>query len=69
MRDNLSNFTTDTLNEIHPNNGVSCSAYTFVQGGNSVLRINICAEKSAQRKSARRYTQANKDLANKPSFF
>ena len=37
--------------------GASCSADTFVQGGSSVLRINICAENPAHRKSAKRYGQ------------
>ncbi len=37
--------------------GVSCSADSLVQGGSSVLRINICGEKSAHRKSANRYSQ------------
>ena len=35
--------------------GVSCSADSFVVKGNSVLRINFCAEKPAHRKSANRY--------------
>ncbi len=35
--------------------GVSCSADSLVQGGSSVLRNNICAEKPAHRKSAKRY--------------
>ena len=35
--------------------GVSCSADSFVVAESSVLRINICAEKPAHRKSAKRY--------------
>jgi hypothetical protein len=35
--------------------GVSCSADSFVLAESSVLRINICAEKPAHRKSAKRY--------------
>ena len=35
--------------------GVSCSADSFVITGSSVLRMNICAEKPAHRKSAKRY--------------
>ena len=34
--------------------GVSYSADSFVQGGSSVLRINICGKKPAHRKSAKR---------------
>ena len=34
--------------------GVSCSADTFVVAESSVLRINICAEKPAHRKYAKR---------------
>ena len=37
--------------------GVSCSADSFVVTGSSVLRMNICAEKPAHRKSANRYVQ------------
>ena len=35
--------------------GVSYSADSFVVNESSVLRINICAEKPAHRKSANRY--------------
>jgi hypothetical protein len=35
--------------------GVSFSADSFVLAESSVLRINICAEKPAHRKSAKRY--------------
>lgn len=34
--------------------GVSCSADSFVVTESSVLRINICGEKPAHRKSAKR---------------
>ena len=37
--------------------GVSCSADSLVVVDNFVLRINICAEKPAHRKSAKRYEQ------------
>ena len=37
--------------------GVSCSAGSFVVAESSVLRINICAEKPAHRKSAKRCAQ------------
>ncbi len=37
--------------------GVLCSADTFVVKGSSVLRMNICGEKPAHRKSAKRYAQ------------
>ncbi len=35
--------------------GVSCSADSFVVTESSVLRMNICGEKPAHRKSANRY--------------
>ncbi|MBL0294142.1 MAG: hypothetical protein IPQ04_07710 [Saprospiraceae bacterium] len=35
--------------------GVSCSADSFVVAESFVLRINICGEKPAHRKSAKRY--------------
>jgi hypothetical protein len=34
--------------------GVSCSPDSFVVAESSVLRMNICAEKPAHRKSAKR---------------
>jgi hypothetical protein len=37
--------------------GVSCSADSFMVAETSTLRINICAEKPAHRKSAKRYPQ------------
>jgi hypothetical protein len=37
--------------------GVSCSADSFVVAESFVLRMNICAEKPAHRKSANRYGQ------------
>jgi hypothetical protein len=37
--------------------GVSCPADSFVVAESFVLRINICAEKPAHRKSAKRYSQ------------
>ena len=37
--------------------GVSCSADSFVVTESSVFRKNICTEKPAHRKSAKRYTQ------------
>jgi hypothetical protein len=37
--------------------GVSYSADSFVVAESSVLRMNICAEKPAHRKSAKRYAQ------------
>ncbi len=37
--------------------GVSCSADSFVVTESSVLRMNICAEKPAHGKSAKRYRQ------------
>ena len=45
-----------TANSTFAIGGVQCSADTFVVTESSVLRINICAEKPAQRKSAKRYT-------------
>ncbi len=37
--------------------GVSCSEDSFVVAESSVLRINICGEKPAHRKSANRWRQ------------
>jgi len=37
--------------------GVSCSADSFVVAESSVLRINICGENPAHRKSAKRCMQ------------
>ncbi len=37
--------------------GVSCSADSLVVAESLVLRINICAENPAHRKSAKRYHQ------------
>jgi hypothetical protein len=49
---------TDVLARTHNSTfaigGVSCSADTFVVAESFVLRINICAEKPAHRKSAKR---------------
>jgi hypothetical protein len=41
--------------------GVSCSADSFVVAESFVFRINICAEKPAHRKSAKRYGQVKKN--------
>jgi hypothetical protein len=41
--------------------GVSCSADSLVLIESSVLRTNICAEKPAHRKSAKRYAPLQKD--------
>ena len=41
--------------------GVSCSADSLVVAESSVLRMNICAEKPAHRKSANRYAQFSDD--------
>ena len=43
---------------------VSCSADSFVVAESFVLRINICAEKPAHRKSANRYAQCYDDTTN-----
>jgi hypothetical protein len=37
--------------------GVTCFDDTFVVKGSAVLRMNICAEKPAHRKSAKRWPQ------------
>jgi hypothetical protein len=42
-------------NSTYPKGGVSCFADSFVVAESSVLRINICGEKPAHRKSAKRY--------------
>ena len=44
--------------------GVSCSADSFVVTESAVLRMNICAEKPAHRKSAKRYAQCKKTTDN-----
>ncbi|MDI9340866.1 MAG: hypothetical protein QM534_09895 [Sediminibacterium sp.] len=43
--------------------GVSFSADSFVQAESFVLRINICAENPAHRKSAKRYAKCYEDRA------
>jgi hypothetical protein len=40
--------------------GVTCFDDTFVVKESAVLRMNICAEKPAHRKSANRYNQSTK---------
>ena len=45
---------TTGYNSTYPKGGVSCFADSFVVAESSVLRINICAEKPAHRKSAKR---------------
>ena len=44
--------------------GVSCTADSFVVAESSVLRISICAEKPAHRKSAKRYRLFYDNTAN-----
>ena len=41
--------------------GVSCSGDSFLVKGSAVLRMNICAEKPAHRKSAKRWWQYYRD--------
>ncbi|GIV30343.1 MAG: hypothetical protein KatS3mg028_1409 [Bacteroidia bacterium] len=41
--------------------GVLCSAESFVVAESSILRMNICAEKPAHRKSANRWAQYKND--------
>ena len=43
--------------------GVSCSADSFVVTESAVLRMNICGEKPAHRKSAKRYQQLSRNLS------
>jgi len=45
------------LTAVWRNGGFSASYDSFVVGSSAVLRINICAEKPAHRKSAKRYAQ------------
>jgi hypothetical protein len=45
---------TTASNKVFVKAGIPCFADTFVQGGSSVLRMNICAEKPAHRKSEKR---------------
>jgi len=47
-----------TANSTFAIGGVSCSADSFVVAESSVLRINICGEKPAYRKSANRHAAA-----------
>jgi hypothetical protein len=47
-----------TANSTFAIGGVSRSADSFVVIESAVLRMNICAEKPAHRKSANRYVQA-----------
>ena len=46
-----------TANSSFAIGGVSCSADSFVVTASLFLRINICADKPAHRKSANRYVQ------------
>jgi hypothetical protein len=46
---------TTTGNSTFAIGGVTCFYDTFVVNGSAVLRMNICAEKPAHRKSAKRY--------------
>ena len=45
--------------------GVSCSLDSFVVAESFVLRINICAEKPAHRKSAKRYGQVYESITKR----
>lgn len=44
--------------------GVSCSSDSFVVAESFVLRINICGENPAHRKSAKRYQQGEERHCN-----
>ncbi len=48
-----------TANSTFAIGGVLCSADSFVFTESSVLRMNICTEKPAHRKSAKRLAQSN----------
>ncbi|TDB62805.1 hypothetical protein EZE20_17895 [Arundinibacter roseus] len=48
--------------------GVSCSADGFVVAESFVLRINICAEKSAHSKSAKRCVSPYQAVLHKPAY-
>ena len=48
-----------TANSTFARGGVSCSADSLVVAESSVFRINICAEKPANRQSANRYRSEN----------
>ena len=54
MQTNTSTDRRATANSTFAIGGVSCSADCFVVAKSSVLRISICAEKPAHRKSANR---------------
>jgi hypothetical protein len=43
-------------NSTYPKGGVSCSADTFVQAENSVLRMKFCGKNPALRVAANRYS-------------
>ena len=43
------------LNSTYPKGGVSCSAETFMQAENSVLRLKFCGKNPALRVAANRY--------------
>jgi hypothetical protein len=47
--------------------GVKCFYDTFVVNGSAVLRMNICAENPAHRKSAKRYLLFQKNAVNEPA--
>jgi hypothetical protein len=53
-----------THNSTFAISGVSCSADSFVVAESAVLRMNICAEKAAHRKSAKRYVPFKKQHTN-----
>ena len=48
--------------------GVSCSVKSFMVTKSLYLRINICGEKPAHRKSAKRYAQCYDDRATDEHF-
>jgi len=56
-----------TANSTFAIGGVSCSTDSFVVAESSVLRMNICADKPAHRKSANRLSIKTK--LNIKSFF
>jgi hypothetical protein len=53
-----------TANRTFAIGGVSYSADSFVVAESSILRINICADKPAHRKSANHYASFFGDTAN-----
>jgi len=64
MKNSISTERKTAYNSTFAIGGVSCSADSLVVIESFVLRMNICAENPAHRKSANRYLQPFWDTAN-----